>query len=388
MTEMVYGAVPVQRGEPVVPKWWRTVDKWSLSCILMLFCAGILLGLAASVPLAERNGLSTFYYVQRQLFFGGLAMVAMLVTSMLSPVTVRRLGTLGFFGAFIALAMLPVLGTDFGKGAVRWYSLGFASVQPSEFLKPVFIIICAWMMAGAQEVAGPPGRFYSFIVMITVVGFLALQPDFGQASLVLFGWGVMWFVGGAPILLLILMAGGVVLFGTVAYNMSEHFARRIDGFLTPVVDPNTQLGYATNAIQEGGFFGVGVGEGQVKWSLPDAHTDFIIAVAAEEYGLVLVLCIILLYATIVIRSLVRLMRERDPFIRLAGTGLACMFGVQAMINMGVAVRLLPAKGMTLPFVSYGGSSLIAAGVGIGMLLAFTRTRPQGEMADWLRGRGR
>ena len=182
------------------------------------------------------------------------------------------------------------------------------------------------------------------------------------------------------------MAGAVVLFGTVAYDNSEHFARRIDGFLSPEVDPNTQLGFATNAIQEGGFFGVGVGEGQVKWSLPDAHTDFIIAVAAEEYGLILVLCIIALYSVIVVRSLVRLMRERDPFIRLAGTGLACMFGVQAMINMGVAVRLLPAKGMTLPFVSYGGSSLIAGGIAVGMLLAFTRTRPQGEIGDILRGR--
>lgn len=387
MTEMVFGAAPLQRGEPVIPKWWRTVDKWSLSCILMLFGCGILLGLAASVPLAERNGLSNFYYVQRQIFFGGLAIVAMLLTSMLSPQMVRRLGALGFIGAFAALALLPFLGTDFGKGAVRWYSLGFASVQPSEFLKPVFIIICAWMMAGAQDLTGPPGRLYSFVIMVCVVGFLAMQPDFGQASLVLFGWGVMWFVGGAPMLLLVLMAGAVVLFGMMAYNLSEHFARRIDGFLNPVIDPNTQLGYATNAIQEGGFFGVGVGEGQVKWSLPDAHTDFIIAVAAEEYGLVLVLCIIALYTTIVVRSLIRLMRERDPFIRLAGTGLACMFGVQAMINMGVAVRLLPAKGMTLPFVSYGGSSLIAAGVGVGMLLAFTRSRPQGEMVDWLRSRG-
>ncbi len=145
----------------------------------------------------------------------------------------------------------------------------------------------------------------------------------------------------------------------------------------------TQLGYATNAIREGGFFGVGVGEGQVKWSLPDAHTDFIIAVAAEEYGLILVLVIIALYTTIAVRSLLRLMRERDPFIRLAGTGLACIFGVQAMINMGVAVRLLPAKGMTLPFVSYGGSSLIAAGIAVGVLLAFTRTRPQGEIGDIL-----
>jgi cell division protein FtsW len=179
-----------------------------------------------------------------------------------------------------------------------------------------------------------------------------------------------------------------VLGGIFAYNSSEHFARRIDGYLNPDIDPTTQLGYATNAIREGGLFGVGVGEGQVKWSLPDAHTDFIIAVAAEEYGLVLVAVLIVLYALIVVRSLLRLMRERDTFIRLAGTGLVCMLGVQAMINMGVAVRLLPAKGMTLPFVSYGGSSLIATGIAVGMLLAFTRTRPQGGIADYLNGRGR
>jgi cell division protein FtsW len=214
-----------------------------------------------------------------------------------------------------------------------------------------------------------------------------MQPDFGQASLVLFAWGVMYFIAGAPILLLVAMTGMVVLGGTLAYSASEHFARRIDGFLSAEVDPTTQLGYATNAIREGGLFGVGVGEGQVKWSLPDAHTDFIIAVAAEEYGLILVLIIIALYTGIVVRSLLRLMRERDPFIRLAGTGLAAIFGVQAMINMGVAVRLLPAKGMTLPFVSYGGSSLIAGGIAVGMLLAFTRKRPQGEIGDLLRGRG-
>ena len=189
-------------------------------------------------------------------------------------------------------------------------------------------------------------------------------------------------------LLLMLMAGLAVAGGSLAYANSEHFARRIDGFLSPDVDPTTQLGYATDAIIGGGLFGVGVGEGQVKWSLPDAHTDFIVAVAAEEYGLILVLVIIALYAGIVVRSLLRLMRERDPFIRLAGTGLAAIFGVQAMINMGVAVRLLPAKGMTLPFVSYGGSSLIAGGIAVGMLLAFTRTRPQGEIDEIFRGRGR
>ena len=319
MTEMVYGAVPVRDGEPIVPKWWRTIDKWAMSCILMLFAVGLLLGLAASPPLAAKNGFEPFHYVQRQAAFGGIALMAMIITSMMSPVLVRRLAVLGFIAAFVALAIM--------------------------------------------------------------------QPDFGQACLILFSWGVMYFVAGAPMLLLVGMALLAVFGGTVAYSNSEHFARRIDGFLNPDVDPRTQLGYATNAIQEGGFFGVGVGEGQVKWSLPDAHTDFIIAVAAEEYGLILVLVIIALYATVVVRSLLRLVRERDPFIRLAGTGLACTLGVQAMINMGVAVRLLPAKGMTLPFVSYGGSSVIASGIAVGMLLAFTRTRPQGEISDIL-SRGR
>ena len=388
MTEMVYGAVPAQRGEPILPKWWRTIDKWTISCILILFAIGMLLGFAASPPLAERNGHDPFHYVERQAFFGGLALVAMILTSMMSPTLVRRLAVLGFLAAFVGLALLPFFGTDFGKGAVRWYSLGFASLQPSEFLKPGFVVVAAWMMAASQQINGPPGTAWSFALCVSIVLMLALQPDFGQACLVLFGWGVMYFVAGAPMVLLVIMAGLVVVAGSFAYANSQHFARRIDGFLNPEVDPTTQLGYATNAIREGGLLGVGVGEGQVKWSLPDAHTDFIIAVAAEEYGLILVLIIIGLYASVVVRSLLRLMRERDPFVRLAGTGLACMFGVQAMINMGVAVRLLPAKGMTLPFVSYGGSSLIAGGIAVGMLLAFTRTRPQGEIGDILRGRAR
>jgi len=385
MTEMVYGAAPRQEGDPILPRWWRTIDKWSVSSLLLLFAIGLLLGLAASPPLAERNGLDPFHYVERQVVFGGAAFLVMFVTTMMSPQLVRRLGVIGFFLAFAALVLLPVFGTDFGKGAVRWYSLGFAALQPSEFLKPVFVITVAWLMAASQEVGGPPGKSMSLVLTLVVVGFLAMQPDFGQSALVLFGWGVMYFIAGAPYTLILAAAAAVVFGGMIAYEHSEHFARRIDGFLNPEVDPTTQLGYATNAIREGGFFGVGVGEGQVKWSLPDAHTDFIVAVAAEEYGLVLVLLLIGLYATVVVRSFVRLVQERDPFIRLAGTGLAAMFGVQALINMGVAVRLLPAKGMTLPFVSYGGSSLIATGLAVGMLLAFTRTRPQGKIGDILAG---
>ncbi len=359
-----------------------------MACVLGLFGIGLLLGLAASVPLAERNNLPQFYYVIRQAAFGGMALVAMLVISMLSPVQVRRLGVVLFLGAIGTVILLPFIGTDFGKGATRWLSLGFASVQPSEFLKPGFVALCAWFMAASQSVGGPPGRLYSFVVAAVVIVLLALQPDFGQASLVLFAWLVMYFVAGAPVSLI---AGTVALAGAggfFAYNSSEHFARRINGFLSAEVDPRTQIGYATNAIQEGGFFGVGVGEGSVKWSLPDAHTDFIIAVAAEEFGFALVMIVIALYGVIVTRSLWRLLRERDPFARIAGTGLACAFGVQALINMGVAVRLLPAKGMTLPFVSYGGSSVIASGIAIGMLLALTRTRPQNVIADVLGRAGR
>jgi cell division protein FtsW len=383
MTEMVYGSSPQRVVDPIIPRWWRSIDRWSLSAVFVLFGIGLLLGLAASVPLAQRNGLDGFYYVKRQAFFGIIGLAVMLGISMMPPLMIRRLGVLGFLAAFAAMAALPVIGTDFGKGAVRWISFGFASVQPSEFLKPGFIVLTAWLMAAAQEVNGPRGKSASFLITFIIVLLLALQPDFGQAALIIFGWSVVYFIAGAPMVLIAsvlgLVAGGAVL----AYESSEHFARRINGFLSPDIDPRTQIGYATNAIQEGGFFGVGVGEGQVKWSLPDAHTDFIIAVAAEEYGLLLVLCIIGLYTFIVVSSLFRLMRERDPFTRLAGAGLACIFAVQAMVNMGVAVRLLPAKGMTLPFVSYGGSSMIAAGITLGMLLALTRTRPQGQIGELL-----
>jgi cell division protein FtsW len=388
MTEMVYGSNPVPVTEPVLPRWWRTIDKWTLSSIFLLFGIGLLLGLAASVPLASRNGLEPFYYVQRQAMFGVVGLAVMIGVSMLAPDTVRRLGVLGFAGAMVLMVALPFIGEDHGKGAIRWLSIGGFSLQPSEFLKPAFVVVTAWLMAAAQQVGGPPGKALSFCLLCIVVGFLAMQPDFGQSALVLFAWGVVYFTAGAPMLLILVIAGLVAGGGVLAYGASEHFARRIDGFLSPDVDPRTQLGYATNAIQEGGFFGVGVGEGQVKWSLPDAHTDFIIAVAAEEYGLLLVLLILGLFCVIVVRSLVRLMAERDPFTRLAGAGLACIFGVQAMINMGVAVRLLPAKGMTLPFISYGGSSLIAAGITVGALLAMTRTRPRDRMSEVFRRGGR
>lgn len=386
MTEMAYGSVGTVEGEAVLSRWWRTLDKSVLTAILILFSIGLLLGLASSPPLAEKNGLAPFHYVYRQAIFGSLALFVMLVFSMLPSKVIRRLGVIGFLLCFVALGLLPFFGTDFGKGAVRWYGLGFASVQPSEFLKPGFIVTVAWLISANGQINGPPGRLWSFIITMLVVALLIIQPDFGQACLILFGWGIIYFVAGASFILLAALALMVLAAGSMAYSYSEHFAKRIDGFLSPDIDPRTQLGYATNAIQEGGFFGVGVGEGQVKWSLPDAHTDFIISVAAEEYGLFLVVLIILLFTWIVLASLIRLLKERDAFNRLAGSGLVAMFGIQAIINVGVAVRLLPAKGMTLPFVSYGGSSIIAMGITMGMLLALTRVRPQKDIGDIFNGR--
>ena len=385
MTDMVFGPTPAESPEPILSEWWRTVDRWSLAAICGLFLIGMLLGLAASPPLAVRNDLDPFYYVTRQAAFGALALLTLVVVSMMSPTRIRRGGVLAFALAALALFLLPVFGTDFGKGAVRWYSLKVVSVQPAEFLKPAFAIFTAWLMAASYDVKGPPGKALSFLIALILATTLALQPDFGQAGLIIACWALVYFAAGAPVTLIGGIGAGVLGTGWFAYNNSEHVARRIDGFLTSEVDPRTQIGYATSAIQEGGIFGVGVGNGSVKWTLPDAHTDFIIAVAAEEFGLVLCVLILALYATIVVRSLLRLIGEPDPFIRLAGTGLAVLLGMQAMINIGVAVRLLPAKGMTLPLISYGGSSLIAAGLGLGALLALTRRRPRHEIHDMLGG---
>ena len=376
MTDMVFGATQKRGDAPDIAKWWRSIDHWTLGAIFGLFAIGMVLGLAASVPLALRNDLHPYFYVNKQAFFGGVSLLMMLWVSTWSMKSLRRWSIFGFIVGLGALIALPWLGTDFGKGAVRWYSLGFASVQPSEFLKPVFVVFCAWLMAASFKLGGPPGQRISFAACLIVMALLVVQPDFGQASLVLFAWLVMYFIAGAPIFLMVAVIAMTSAGGYMAYHSSEHVKRRIDGFLNQEIDPTTQIGYATNAIQEGGIFGSGIGGGSVKYALPDAHTDFIIAVAAEEYGLIAVLVIIALFALIAIRSFMRLMAQEDIFMRLAGTGLTALFAMQAIINMGVAVRLFPAKGMTLPFVSYGGSSIVAAGIAMGMLLAFTRKTPK------------
>ena len=375
MTALTFRSVMMSRpAGSVLDNWWHAIDKWVLGAVLVLFAVGMVLGLAASPPLAEKNGLWTYHYVVRHTIFAILALGGILFLSMTSRLAIRRGGLILFLVAFAATAALPWLGTDFGKGATRWYSLGIISLQPSEFLKPGFALAAAWLMAGAMERGGPPGRVISGALAVMIAILLALQPDFGQAMLLLSVWASMLFISGAPVILLVAFAAFVGIGGALAYLNSEHVARRIDGYLAEGVDPHSQLAYAQAAIREGGFFGAGAAQGQVKWALPDAHTDFIIAVAAEEFGLLLTICIIGLYLFITLRALGRLLDERDNFIRLAGTGLAVMFGLQAFVNFAVAIRLLPAKGMTLPFISYGGSSMIAGAIVMGVLLALTRSR--------------
>jgi cell division protein FtsW len=383
MTEMTFRGIATGRIESsVVGDWWHSVDRWTLGAVVALFALGLVLSLAASPPLADKNGLWTYHYVVRHVVFMAIALATIATISMFRLTMIRRYGVVLFVSALVATMALPWLGTDFGKGATRWYSLGFFSLQPSEFLKPGFVLISAWLMAGSFERFGPPGRTLSGIAAIGIAGMLALQPDFGQAVLVLAVWSTMVFVSGAPILMLLILGGMIGASGAYAYFNSGHFAGRINGYLAAEVDPHTQLAYAQSAIREGGLFGVGAAQGSVKWTLPDAHTDFIIAVAAEEFGLILTLVIIGLYLFVTARALVRLMDERSPFIRLAGTGLAVLFGLQAFVNMAVAIRLLPAKGMTLPFISYGGSSMLAAAIAMGTLLALTRERPHDAAAEF------
>ncbi len=392
MTDLAFRAEPgaethhhLLGDHSILGRWWRSGDKLSLLAVAVLIMVGLLISFAASVPYAEKRGLPPFHFVSRHIVFSVLTFVLIVALSTMSAERTRRNGVRLFLVAALAVALLPVFGTDFGKGAVRWYSFGL-SVQPSEFLKPGFAVLTGWMMAAQLRPWGPPGVMMSFGILTAVLVGLAIQPDFGQALLVVAAWGAMFFTWGAPIALVVGLGGAGVGIVWFAYSNFEYIRSRIDDYWAAEIDPTSQIGYATAAIQKGGLFGVGAGEGSVKWSLPDAHTDFVMAVAAEEYGLAFCVVVILLYLFITLRAVTRLTRERDAFIRVAGAGLAAFFGAQAFINIGVTFTLLPAKGMTLPFVSYGGSSMIASGIGVGFLLALTRDRPQNHVTDRL-GRG-
>jgi len=360
----------------IVGRWWWTVDRWSLLAVVLLVSIGALLSLAASPAVAERIGLESFHFARRHFAFllpAGLILVGM---SMLSPRGVRRVAVLGLACGLLFTAATLVVGVEV-KGAQRWLLLGGFSLQPSEFVKPCFAVVAAWLFAARSDDEAPPsvaicGGLYALIITL-----LLLQPDFGMTAVVTAVWFVQFFVAGLPMVWVIGLGLAAVGGAVTAYLTIPHVTSRVDRFLDPSSGDSYQIDRAMEAFNRGGLLGQGPGEGSVKNVLPDAHTDFIFSVAGEEFGLLACLLIVGLFAFVTLRGILRLLREEDLFVLLAATGLAALFGLQAVINIGVNLNVLPTKGMTLPFVSYGGSSLLATALGVGMLLALTRRRPGG-----------
>ena len=370
----------VDRGP--VANWWWTIDRYFLAACLSLMGLGILLSFAASPAVAERIGLDSFHFVERQTFFMVPAVIIMIGVSFWSPREIRRYSLILLMGALLMMVAALFIGVEV-KGARRWISIAGISIQPSEFMKPAFVVICAWLFAEQQRRSDIPGNFFAMGLCGLVVALLVLQPDFGQTMLTAGTWGGMFFLAGLNMFWILLLGviGAAGAFG--AYMFFPHVAGRIDRFMTGEGD-TFQVDSGREAILRGGWFGQGPGEGTVKRIIPDSHTDFIFSVAAEEYGIILCLLIMLLFAFIVVRGLLIAQRQNDPFSRLAISGVVILFGFQSVINMAVNLHLMPAKGMTLPFISYGGSSLIAIAITMGILLALTRRRPEGRMSATVR----
>ncbi len=359
-------------------EWWWTVDKLTLAACGALMLAGVVLSLAASPPVASRLGLDPFYFVNRHILYLVPAIAVMLAVSFLSPRQIRRLAVIVFAVSLIMVALTPVFGDEI-KGARRWLVVFGVNIQPSEFLKPAFVILVAWLFGESARRADMPANTMSLVMLLMVVTLLVLQPDFGQTMLVALVWGALFFMAGMRVVWVFGIAGMAGAGLAAAYYTVPHVARRIQHFLNPASGDTFNIDIATESFMRGGWFGRGPGEGTVKRILPESHTDFVFAVAAEEFGVVLCLVLVALYAFIVIRALVRAMRNGDPFIRFGAAGLAILFGSQAAINIAVNIHLIPAKGMTLPFISYGGSSMISLAYTMGMLLALTREQPRVAM---------
>ena len=357
-------------------EWWWTIDRWLLLSFLALMLLGILFGLAASPPVAARLGLSTFHFVNRQAVFLALAIVVMVGVSFMSLRHVRRMALLLFFAALALVFATLLFGAEV-KGARRWISLAGLSIQPSEFLKPAFVVLSAWAFSEKAARNDMPGTPMAFLLLPIVIVPLILQPDFGQTMLVTAVWCGLFFLAGLH-LLWVVGLGGLGLGGLLlAYKFLPHVTSRIDKFLNKGNGGTGefQAETARESLLSGGWFGKGPGEGTVKRILPDSHTDYIFAVVGEEFGLIVCMLIVALFAFIVIRSLIVAFRNEEPFARFAAAGLAMLFGLQASINMAVNLDLIPPKGMTLPFISYGGSSLVSLALTTGFLLAATRRRP-------------
>ncbi len=366
--------IPLGRTDTsVIGRWWWTVDRWSLAALALIIVIGVMLTMAASPAVAERIGADHFHFIRRQFIFLPPALLVILGVSLLSPKDVRRLACLGFLCAIALMGLTLVAGQEI-KGATRWVNLGPLSVQPSEFVKPTFAVVAAWMFSEQRLQENFPGNFISLTLYVLVAMLLLLQPDVGMTLVVSAVWFVEFFIAGLPIMWV--LAGILVgLSGLVgAYFTFSHVQSRVDRFLDPSAGDSYQVTTALQAFHYGGFFGRGPGEGRVKAVLPDAHTDFIMAVAGEEFGLILCLLVVGLFAFIVLRGFARMLSEENLFILLATSGLLVQFGLQAIINMASTLHLMPTKGMTLPFISYGGSSMLALALGMGMVLAMTRKR--------------
>jgi cell division protein FtsW len=356
--------------------WWWTIDRFTLGALGALMLGGIVLSLAASPPVAARIGLDAFYFVHRHVLYLIPAIAVLLTVSFLSPHQIRRLA-LAVFIVSLALTVATLFVGAEVKGARRWIILAGINLQPSEFLKPAFVVLCAFLFAETARKPDMPATTLSVLLLICSVSVLVLQPDFGQTMLIAMVWGALFFMAGMRMIWVAGLGGAAALGLLAAYATVPHVARRIKGFFDHTSGDTFQVDAAVESFYRGQWFGQGPGEGTVKNILPDSHADFVFAVAAEEFGIVLCLVLVFLFAFIVIRALAKAMRNDDPFTRFSIAGLAILFGAQSAINMAVNLALIPAKGMTLPFISYGGSSMISLAYGMGMLLAFTRERPRG-----------
>ncbi|MBF0305495.1 MAG: cell division protein FtsW [Alphaproteobacteria bacterium] len=361
-------------------RWWWTVDRWTIAALGALIAVGMLLTMAASPAVAERIGTDSFHFVRRQFAFLPLVVAVIFTVSLLTPRKVRRLAAVAFVGSLAMMALTLVVGVEI-KGATRWLSVAGISIQPSEFVKPSFAVVAAWMFAESRRVPDFHGAWISIGLFGLVSALLLAQPDFGMTLVVTAVWGTQLFLAGLHLIWVVLVAaiclGGIV----AAYFVFPHVASRIDRFLDPSVGDSFQVVKALQAFQDGGIFGRGPGEGRVKAVLPDAHTDFIMAVAGEEFGLIACLLVVGLFAFVVLRGFTRMLEEENLFVLLATSGLLVQFGLQSIVNMASTLHLMPTKGMTLPFISYGGSSLLALGLGMGMVLALTRRRADPEGID-------
>jgi cell division protein FtsW len=358
--------------------WWWTIDHWMLAAVATLIVLGLVLTMAGSPPVAERLGLPTFHFVNRQVGYLVPAFAVMIAASFLSPRHVRRTALIVYLLAMALVVAALLFGAEV-KGARRWISLAGIQVQPSEFVKPAFVILAAWAFSEGGRRRDVPGHVLGFLLLFSTIVPLVLQPDIGQTMLITIVWCGLVFLSGlhAFWVLGLGVVGGLGL--GVAYKLLPHVTARIDRFLNKESGDSFQIDNAIDSFVQGGWLGKGPGEGTVKRILPDSHTDFVFAVTAEEFGIVVCLLLVAAFALVVLRGLVLARRNDEPFCSLAAAGLIMLFGLQSVINMAVNVHLMPAKGMTLPFISYGGSSLISLALGMGFLLAVTRRRPRAEV---------